>query len=449
MNAVSAGKSSESIRLNPGEHEFELSYHSKPDGTATFRLYWEEAGFVRQTIPFSAFKAEASAATTQGALQRRGRFLFASQNCTKCHSPGTGFGASPMPETAQIGPILSGAGDRLSEEWLRKWIADPHKIQPTTHMPALVDPTSPDGLQQASDLGAYLTGLKVSPPGGSAVDPSLAQEGGVHFHELGCIACHHSPDQDVADPTRVSLNNVASKYLPGALVAFLKQPDAYHPFTQMPNFRLTDAEAERIAAFLTKASEGKQTQLGYEFAAGDALRGAKVAESLQCGACHPGMPVSPQIAPATMGEIFKNNWAASGCVAPAEKRGKSPRLNIDDTDRAALVAFAKTGTASLSRDTFLRVCDAADRSTPLHRLPRDGRSSPTASDLSLGIRTACRPFTQVQRTGRSDITPAHLHRRNALHHCHPSDDCRDRRGLTAAMDRHVHAVIQAPCHRAG
>jgi cytochrome c553 len=218
-------------------------------------------------------------------------------------------------------------------------------------MPALVDPTSPDGLQQASDLTAYLTGLKVSPPGGSAVDPSLAQEGGVHFHELGCIACHHSPDQDVADPTRVSLNNVASKYLPGALVAFLKQPDAYHPFTQMPNFRLTDAEAERIAAFLTKASEGKQTQLGYEFPAGDALRGAKVAESLQCGACHPGMPVSPQIAPATMGEIFKNDWAAWGCVAPAEKRGKSPRLNIDDTDRVALVAFAKTGTASLSRDT--------------------------------------------------------------------------------------------------
>ncbi len=346
-----AGKASESTRLNPGEHEFELSYTSKPDGTAAFRLFWEEASFPRQTIPPSAFKAEPSAATTLGALQRRGRFLFATQNCVKCHSSGTGFGASPMPETAEIAPILFGTGDRTSEEWLRRWIAAPNILKPATHMPALVDPATEAGRQQASDLAAYLVGLKTGAPAGLAPDAALAKDGGVHFHELGCVACHNPPDKGVTDPARVPLNNVASKYLPGALVAFLKQPDAVNPFTKMPNFRLSDAEANSIAAYLTHASTGQETKLAGEFPAGDSTRGAKVAESLQCGVCHPGMPLSPQTAPAPMDTIFKKDWAANGCVAPAEKRGKSPRLNLDDNDRAALVAFANIGSASLGRDT--------------------------------------------------------------------------------------------------
>ena len=375
-----AGKGSESTRLNPGEHEFELSYASKPDGTAAFRLFWEEAGFVRQTIPTSAFKTEPSAATTLGALQRRGRAIFAAQNCVKCHSSGSGFGATPMPETAEIAPILFGTGDRTSEEWLRRWIAEPHAIKPTTPMPALVDATTEVGRQQASDLAAYLLGMKTGAPAGPAPDAALAQEGGVHFHELGCVGCHNSPDKAAADPTRVPLNNVASKYLPGALVAFLKQPEAVNPFTKMPNFRLSDAEANSIAAFLTQASTGQETKLTGEFPVGDSARGAKVAESLQCGVCHPGMPLSPQTLPAPMDAIFKKDWAANGCVAATEKRGKAPHLNLDDNDRAALVAFAKTGTSSLSRDTsaeYLTRQTEALRCTACHA--NDGRESLLAS----------------------------------------------------------------------
>ena len=275
------GKTSESTRLNPGEHELELGYTSKPDGTASFRLFWEEASFPRQTIPPSAFKAHATEATTLGALQRRGRFLFATQNCAKCHSSGTGFGASPMPETAEIGPILFGTGERSSEEWLRRWIADPHAINPATQMPALVDASTDEGRQQTSDLAAYLVSMKTANVTQAFLpDSSLAREGGAHFHELGCVACHNSPDQALADPARVPLNNVASKYLPGALVAFLKRPDAVHPFTKMPDFRLSDAEANSIAAYLTQASTGKETKLAHEFPAGDATRGAKVAGGL-------------------------------------------------------------------------------------------------------------------------------------------------------------------------
>jgi len=346
-----AGEKSKVTRLT-GELDFELTYSSKADGTGSFRIYWEEESFTRQAMPPSAFKeAVATEAVTLGALQRRGRFLFTAQNCAKCHTATAGFGASPMPETGEIGPILFGMGDRASEEWLRKWIADPHKMKPTTTMPALVDASTPEGIQKTSDLAAYLSGLKSGAPAGPAPDPALAQEGGVNFHELGCVACHNPPDKGLADPSRVPLNNVASKYLPGALVGFLKQPEAFHPFIKMPNFRLSDAEANSLAAYLTKTSTGQETKLEQKFPAGDATRGAAVAASLQCGVCHPGMPMAPESAPAALDVVFKKDWAAAGCVATPDKRGKSPHLNLDDNDRAALVAFSKAGASSLGRDT--------------------------------------------------------------------------------------------------
>jgi cytochrome c2 len=345
-----AGEASPSTRLNPGEHDIELTYTSREDGSAGFRLFWEEVSFPRQSLPASAFKVEATDATREAIQQRRGRELFATQSCAKCHTSAAAPGAFPMPEMAEIGPILFGIGDRASESWLRHWIASPHQLKPGTSMPALVDAATAEGRQQASDLAAYLTGFKGAPSSSPAVDVAEARVGGVHFHELGCVGCHHPPDAGPSDPARIPLNNVASKYLPGALVDFLKKPEAFHPFSKMPNFHLSESEAASIAAYLTNASAGKETRLDHPFPEGDASRGAKLAESLQCGVCHPGMPMSPATAPAPLDGIFKRDWMESGCVAPEEKRGKSPVLNLNDEDREALVVFSKTGPESLTRE---------------------------------------------------------------------------------------------------
>jgi cytochrome c1 len=347
-----AGEPSETKRLNPGEHTFELTYKSKEDGSAAFQVYWEEAGFVRQTIPATAFAAEATDATTIGELHRSGRLLFTQQNCAKCHSSAEGFGATPMPETGEIGPILMGIGARATEGWLRQWISDPKAQRPTTHMPTLVNAETEEGRQQASDLAAYLMTLKMGGAPGTAPDAALADKGGINFHELGCVACHNTPDKtsDAWDRTRVPLNHVASKYQPGALVAYLKKPDAFHPFTQMPDFKMSDDEANSIAAFLIKTSSGKETKRAEAIPAGDAARGEKVAASLQCGTCHPGLPIGAE-QPLQLEAIFKKDWAEKGCVAPADKRGKAPMLNLTDDGRAALVSFGKMGGDSLKRDT--------------------------------------------------------------------------------------------------
>ncbi len=366
-------KKSKRLRLNPGAHEVEITYTSAEDGSGHFRIYWEEEDEMpRQTIPPTVYSSTPTDAAKLGELKRHGRMAFTQQNCAKCHTATEGFGATPMPETGEIAPILAGVGERVSEDWLKKWIADPKALKPTTHMPALVDPSTPAGLQQAADLAAFLAASKMGGVPVAEPDAALAKDGGVHFHELGCVACHFPPAEGAKDDSsgRVPLNNVASKYMPGQLVTFLKKPDAYHPFTGMPDFKLSDEEASSIAAFLRAESTGKETEMKYEFPAGDATRGAAVSESLQCGTCHPGLPGGVSKS-ADLNAIFKADWSAKGCVAEGDKRPELPVMNFHEGDREALLAFSKTGPDSLKKDSSAEFAERqidAKRCTACHAI---------------------------------------------------------------------------------
>ncbi len=338
---------SKRLRLNPGLHQISVTYSSSEDGSATFRLYWQEEDLPRQTIPPTAYKTELTEDAKLGELKRHGRIAFTRHNCAKCHMPESGFGSTPMPETGEIAPITAGIGDRVTEEWLRKWLADPKAMKPSTTMPNLIDPTTPEGLQKASDLAAYLITSKTGAPPPPTPDPSLAKAGGVHFHELGCVACHNLPGDENKD--RIPLNNVSSKFQPGQLFAYLKKPETYHPFTAMPNFQLSDEDAESLAAFLTTESQGKETKLDLNFPTGDATRGASVAESLHCGTCHPGLPGAISKAPG-LDTVFKTDWIQKGCLSETDKRPELPKINLKTEDKQSLVAFAKTGIDSLKKD---------------------------------------------------------------------------------------------------
>jgi cytochrome c2 len=349
-----AGAASDTLRLNPGEHDFEVAYRSNDDGSAVLRVYWEELSFPRQTIPPSAFTSAPTPATTLGETARHGRMAFAQNHCVKCHAPEGGLGATPMPETSEIGPLLFGIGDRVSEEWLRNWLADPHTLRPTTRMPDLVDASTAEGRQQAADLAAYFSASTMGAPAQPAPDPALSQAGGAHFHELGCAGCHTPPDRTEPDleGARVPLNNVALKYKPGALVAFLKKPDQFHPHTGMPDFMMSDEEAASIAAFLTEASTGKHTQIAIEFPEGDVARGEEVAKALACGVCHPGVPLHGAQAGPSLETIFNADWENTGCAAPPDVREVGlPVMNLNNRDRAALAEFSKFGNEPLKRDS--------------------------------------------------------------------------------------------------
>ena len=364
---------SKRLRLNPGSHEISLKYSSAVDGSANFRLYWEGEEMTRQTMPPTVFASELNENVTKGGMIRRGRMVFTEQHCAKCHAPEGGFGADPMPETGEIAPILVGIGDRVSDEWLKHWIANPKALKPTTHMPQLINPETSEGLQQAADLTAFLTASKTGGKVDKLVpDKELIKAGGANFHELGCIACHYPANEEakVDGTNRVPLNNVSSKFLPDQLGAFLKTPEAYHPYTGMPNFRLSDEEAASIAAFLQTESDGKETKSTYKFPVGDATRGAALAESLQCGTCHPGLPggVSKSV---SLDGIFKLDWAQKGCVAANDSRKELPVPNLGEGDLEALLAFSKAGPDSLKKQDLAEFAERqvkAKRCTACHAL---------------------------------------------------------------------------------
>ena len=325
---------SERLRLNAGDTPIEITYTSNEDGSGQFRLFWEERSFFRESIPSTAF---AQPQVVNGVLSignnNMSRRLIAEHNCTKCHAPDKPFGEGAMPELSNDSPDLTTIGERVTESWLRQWIAQPHTLKPTTTMPAMVDPSTDEGKQQAADLAAYLASLGAKEEKShAAFSPDLIKHGGQLFHELGCVACHTLPDNKAPDlkNSRHPLNNIAWKFQPSQLELFLKNPQAHYNSIGMPDFRFSDEEASALAAYLTTTSKGHETKSLDLPAKGDATKGKALAKTLHCAACHTGpekndSPFAPPLASLSTPKDVAN---LKGCLAEnAEARGAAPRLN--------------------------------------------------------------------------------------------------------------------------
>lgn len=339
-------KKSERLRLNAGETPIEITYSSNADGSGHFRLFWEERSFRHEAIPATAF------ATIDQPFN--GRLLVAEHKCTSCHLPDQAFGKDAMPELSDDSPDLTTIGARVTEDWLRQWIAQPHALKPTTTMPVMVDPTTAEGKQQSADLAAYLASLGAKEEKAhAAFSPELIKRGGQVFHELGCVACHTLPNNETPDlkSNRVPLNNVAWKFQPGQLEPFLKNPQAHYKSIGMPDFRFSDEEANALTAYLTTASEGKQSKPLELPAKGDVTKGKALAKTLHCATCHTGPDKDPTpFAPALSTLADKTQ----GCLAEdATQRGKAPRLNLKGAGPALATFLAqKNALPSLHRDTL-------------------------------------------------------------------------------------------------
>lgn len=290
------GKKSSRIRLNPGPHPLKLTYQSTPDGSGQVRLFWEERrAFPREPVPATAFQKLEDQQTANEAAS-----LLVKHNCLACHQSGQKIGPHAMPDAHFSGPSLKNLAARRQQAWLTRWIAQPDKLKPTTNMPAMVDHATPEGAQAAADIAAYLATLGTTPSKSPTPGDQFVRMGGGHFHRLGCVACHTLPNQTEPDlkNRRIPLNNVAAKFAGNSLMAFLKNPAQHHPSTKMPNFGLSEEEANSLASYLTAESTGHHTPDPAEFPPGNATEGLAQVKALNCNACHQDLPASAMAAPA-------------------------------------------------------------------------------------------------------------------------------------------------------
>jgi mono/diheme cytochrome c family protein len=386
----------EQVRLKKGKNHLKAVYESPEDRDAVLRVFWFQDDVPPEPIAPTALTYDPTAPlVAEGIRRREGRFLLGEYRCTKCHAPPDKLkDAALMSELRMDAPSLADVGSRLNRDWIAAWVRNPYALRPTARMPRVVADAA-----QAADVAAYLATLQgdrpVNPPPAALPTDEQVREGAKLFAGLNCIGCHVPPGHLVkapvmTDPPRVPLDYVASKFKPRALVQFLLNPQAHYAWNPMPNFKLADDEAQRLAAFLLK--HGTKA-LAAVLPPGDARRGKALVASAGCLNCHPVQGQDSALKPPpALAAVDKEHWSR-GCLAhdPAE-RGHAPEFPLMAEQKRAIAFYATTaGLAfeSLKHASAGEVTEFAGRQYAALRCnachARDGQESLIASTLAAEV----------------------------------------------------------------
>jgi cytochrome c551/c552 len=240
----------------------------KPYRSHTGVLVWA-ALFLLARITNAAEKT-AQPEVIAGWDRHDGRVLVGELGCVACHPAGSAADRV----MARQAPVLRDVGARVTPQYLRAFLADPHKVKPGTPMPDLLH-ALPERDRQATveALVHYLASLggpiDQKGCGASKVQIERGQE---VYHMAGCVACHQPftpPPKHKKDPAAaiieeddkkvrrpetpsVPLGDLGRKTTVDALARFLTDPLTVRPSGRMPSLGLSPTEARALAAFLLR-----------------------------------------------------------------------------------------------------------------------------------------------------------------------------------------------------
>ncbi|OGH56621.1 MAG: hypothetical protein A3G34_09480 [Candidatus Lindowbacteria bacterium RIFCSPLOWO2_12_FULL_62_27] len=183
-----------------------------------------------------------------------GRRLFEDYGCYGCHKT-AGF-----TELRKPGPPLTHLQEKVSADWVKKWLKNPKRYRPTTRMPRFFDLSNTSSAEDVRRSDAEIAAITAflydrarphtkfdAPPGAGD-----AKRGKELFETVGCLGCHSmTASNRSANDFGPDLGALGSKIWDRAwLFTWLRDPRRYFPHTKMPSLRLTDEEAGDIAAYL-------------------------------------------------------------------------------------------------------------------------------------------------------------------------------------------------------
>lgn len=322
------------LPLEFGELPIEITFrNTQPE--AVVKLYWSQENFPLEPIPPQLLFRDAPA--PELARLERGRELYFALRCNRCH---------PRPDepSADSAPALTDAA--FQPGWLVDWLTKPAAQPAHSRMPAF-------GFSQgeAASIAAYLhstapaKAVEAIPdkPGENAL-----QRGRVLVRSVGCLACHTF---DKLGSTALSaggdLTNVHRKRSASWIETWLADQElAQSPDRRMPAVQLSATERRDIADFLASDSTGKAAAPGNALARANdpqqTAAGGRLIAAARCAACHriPNITFEPGQLPV---KPLSNVDGSTGCfqkTPDAERR--RPAYNLDDDERAALVAYLKS-----------------------------------------------------------------------------------------------------------
>ncbi len=177
-----------------------------------------------------------------------GELLLGELNCTACHQ-------TDSPRIDRKGaPDLSAAGSRITSQYLRTFLSDPHAIKPGTTMPDLLRDLDADARQQDVEALTHFLVSLGGPviPTAAPSDEKTVEAGRKLFHTVGCVACHAPEKKGNLTVPSVPLANLAMKTTIEKLTLFLLDPTKDRPAGRMPNLLLSRGEAQSIAVYLLR-----------------------------------------------------------------------------------------------------------------------------------------------------------------------------------------------------
>jgi len=120
-------------------------------------------------------------------------------------------------------------------------------------------------------------------------EASLLSQGRALMRRSGCYGCHRFEGQESWRSDAPDLDGLSRKTSVVWLRAWLKAPRLWSPRTWMPDFHLSDGEADSLIAFLwaqPPPPEAEASWPGEDLPAGDAVRGRVVFGESRCISCH-------------------------------------------------------------------------------------------------------------------------------------------------------------------
>lgn len=365
------------ILLHGGYNKLELRYTSPAEGAAALQVLWQGQDFPEEPLsPALFWHDERTPGLPLAEQLREGRELFATRHCDRCHQFSFNRqSAALMPELLGTAPDLKQVVDRLNRDWLVEWILHPAHLRNETSMPQLLNAESPDDVQAAADIAAWLTdGQKTAAT--PEVKAAIVKAGEVVYSQQGCFACHRlTPPDEEDDFDRISLHQVGRKFQPNALRDFLLQPQAHHQWTRMPDFRLSSTEATQLASYL-QANTAKEPESKANHPVGNGQRGAAAFIARGCVRCHESAGKSELKSPPHPMIPLKNLTA--GCLAePAAVSQGVPRYELSESQQAALRTYLQSVPETLVLEPPAEASHRLFKSLRCQAChPRDDRPSP-------------------------------------------------------------------------
>jgi hypothetical protein len=178
-----------------------------------------------------------------------GLLLVGELGCANCHAAGESAAANLL---SKQGPALDRVGDRIRPEWLVRHLADPQGVKPGTTMPlALAGLGEKERSSRLTAIAHYLASTGTPDEGGfPGSDKADAKEGRAIHDRVGCAVCHGRLGAGDLLADQVPLGDLAAKWTPKGLEAFLADPLVLRPSSRMPRFALSEADRRHVVAAL-------------------------------------------------------------------------------------------------------------------------------------------------------------------------------------------------------